>query len=72
MKYGARAIVWGHKVMKGKVQVSDIPSYLTEKVSKYLTDKGWSSEEANPQPIDVGPILNSVKPEAVSDVEPEE
>lgn len=67
MKYGARAIVWGHKVMKGKVQVSDVPSYLTEKVNKYLTDKGWSGSEIN-----VGPILNSAKPEAVSDVEPEE
>lgn len=66
MKYGARAIVWGHKVMKGKVQVGDVPSYLTEKVGEYLTDKGWSANEATPE------VVMNQTPNTVSDVEPDE
>lgn len=40
MKYGARAIVWGHKVMKGKANFSEVPARLKEKTALYLADKG--------------------------------
>ena len=40
MKYGARAIVWGHKVMKGKANFSAVPAHLKEKTALYLADKG--------------------------------
>ena len=44
MKYGARAIVWGHKIMKNRATIEDIPSYLEAKVKpnilRCLEDKG--------------------------------
>ena len=40
MKYGARAIIWGHKVMKGKANFSAVPARLKEKTALYLADKG--------------------------------
>ena len=44
MKYGARAIVWGYKIMKNRATIDDIPSYLEAKVKpnilRYLEDKG--------------------------------
>ena len=40
MKYGARAIVWGHKVMKGKANFSAVPARLKKKTALYLADKG--------------------------------
>lgn len=43
MKYGARAIVWGHKVYKGKVTYADVPAKLKNNVNKYLVDKGYTS-----------------------------
>ena len=43
MKYGARAIVWGHKVYKGKVSFAQVPEHLKEKTAQYLTDKGKES-----------------------------
>lgn len=43
MKYGARAIVWGHKVYKGKVSFEQVPEHLKEKTAQYLTDKGKES-----------------------------
>ena len=41
MKYGARAIVWGHKVIKGKVEYTDIPIKLKDRIDKYLTDHDY-------------------------------
>ena len=40
MKYGARAIVWGHKVIKGKANFANVPSHLKAKTALYLSDKG--------------------------------
>lgn len=59
MKYGARAIIWGHKILKGKAQMSDIPIRLGEKVVtniyQYLADKGYEfptpPEEPNPDNV---------------------
>lgn len=40
MKYGARAIVWGHKIIKGKANFANVPAKLKEKTALYLADKG--------------------------------